>query len=84
MALKTSDQAALREAISLVLEHCGEDADLHGKLETLQKDLGADESAKSSRDHADDDYSFETAEKRHAERLAASRGGESTDGGEGK
>jgi hypothetical protein len=72
MAL-TKPKPSLREAIDVVLAHCGDNKDLHSQLETLKGEQAAPGASapREQRDTPEDDYSFETARKRHQERTAA-------------
>lgn len=77
MALKSL--SALAKAIDAVKKEAGDFAEHKPLLDALSgvsKQIGGSEdSPKDSRDSADDDYSFATAEKRHRERSADTREG---------
>lgn len=90
---------ALAEAIAAFVKDHGADPrykELVGKLKGVEKDVVGPPTATAPSDQRDtpkDDYSFETAQKRHTERLAAKNadpdasadGPSDTDGpGEGK
>lgn len=88
MALRTL--SALAKAIDAVKKEAGDSEDHKALVEALSgvsKHIDA-APAKSSRDSEDDDYSFETAEKRHVQRSAEIRDGGKADasaqGGEAK
>lgn len=65
---------ALAEAIAAVKKEAGDSAEhkqLLESLSSLSKELGSAEAKPGDkRDSADDDYSFEAAEKRHVARNA--------------
>lgn len=93
MALTPESTRALTEAIDAIVKACGDDPtykDLIGKLKDVETDVGGaaeSDPKEAERDSDKDDYSFDTAQSRHTERLAASRAadaGTGTDGGEGK
>jgi hypothetical protein len=93
MALTPESTRALKAAIEGVVRDCGDDPkykDLIGTLKDVESTVGGAEESKSKapkRDGAGDDYSFETAQKRHTERVVAginAAAGAGTDGGEGK
>jgi hypothetical protein len=94
MAL-TESTRALAAAIDKVIAAAGDDPkhkELVGKLTAVRDEVAGESAPTEKRDGEDDSYSFETAQKRHGERLAASRNeaaGAGTDGaagtgGEGK
>jgi hypothetical protein len=71
MALTQRDRRTLQSAIGTIVRHCGGDSkykDLVGHLKTVEGDLTTAAPA-PGRDGPDDDYSFETAQKRHSERA---------------
>jgi len=94
MALLTPESTrALKAAIEGVVRDVGDDPkykDLIGALKDVESTVGGAEESKSKapkRDSAGDDYSFETAQKRHTERVVAginAAAGAGTDGGGGK
>jgi hypothetical protein len=93
MALTPESARALKAAIEGVVRDVGDDPkykDLIGALKDVESTVGGAEESKSKapkRDSAGDDYSFETAQKRHTERVVAginAAAGAGTDGGEGK
>jgi hypothetical protein len=93
MALNPHSAQALSKAIATIVNECGSDPRykaLIGTLKDVESTVGGAEESKSKapkRDSAGDDYSFETAQKRHTERVVAginAAAGAGIDGGEGK
>ncbi len=76
MALTPETSAALKQAIEAIVQECGDDPQYAHLVEALQS---AEDAIPESEGHApehgdaperdseDDDFSFETAEKRHKE-----------------
>lgn len=69
MALNPENTKALTDAIDAIVQSCGKDpkyAQLIDKLKSVQEDVRGDaDNDVGLRDGANDNYSFETAQKRH-------------------